>query len=392
MPFYVKVGTVPPKRHTTFYKPDGKSLYREELFSTKGFSGIYSNKYHLYMPPQVDNIGELTPDFIKKSSELWNDAPLQYYHFITGKKNSKGNFLTSRNEFLKNEHITISTAHPSEDTDLFFRNSYAHEVIFVHYGQGEFLSEYGVLPFEPWDYIVVPKGTTYRMAFSQYDNNKLFIVESDASFEIPKHFRNEYGQLTEDAPYYERDFKTPRFIDPVDRKADFRLILKVQNRFFEYILPHHPFDVVGWDGFLYPYTFNIKEYAPKVGKIHLPPPIHLVFTTQNFVLCNFVPRLFDFHPNSIPAPYYHSNVDSDEVIYYVFGDFMSRTGVQEGSVTLHPMGIPHGPQPGKTEASIGKKETDEYAIMIDTFNPLKVTYNVKDTMIGDYSHSWLETK
>jgi homogentisate 1,2-dioxygenase len=392
MPYYVKVGKVPPKRHTTFYKPDGKSLYREELFSTKGFSGIYSNKYHLYMPPQVNNIGELTLDLIKDSSGIWKDAPLQYYHFFTGKKKSKGNFLTSRNEFLKNEHITISTAYPSEDTDLFFRNSYAHEVIFIHHGQGKFLSEYGILPFEPWDYIVVPKGTTYRMEFSSYDVNKLFIVESDSPFEIPKHFRNEYGQLTEDAPYYERDFKVPQFTEPIDHLGSFQLILKVQNRYFEYRLPHHPFDVVGWDGFLYPYTFNIKEYAPKVGKIHLPPPIHLVFTTQHFVLCNFVPRLFDFHPDSIPAPFYHSNVDSDEVLYYVYGDFMSRTGVQEGSITLHPMGIPHGPQPGRTEASIGKKETDEYAIMIDTFNPLKVTYNVKETMVEDYSHSWLEKK
>lgn len=388
----MRLGKVPPKRHTTFYKEDGKSLYREELFSTKGFSGIYSNKYHIYMPPQVESIGELTSHFIKDSSEIWPKAPLQYYHFFTDKKQSGGNFLTSRNDFLKNDHITISTAHPNEDTDLFFRNSYAHEVIFIHSGKGDFLSEYGRLPFEQWDYIVVPKGTTYQMKFNSNNGNKLFIVESDTSFEIPVHYRNEYGQLKEDAPYYERDFKPPQFMQPTDKKGDFQLILKVQNRYFDYRLPHHPFDVVGWDGFLYPYTFNIKEFAPKVGKLHLPPPIHLVFTTQHFVLCNFVPRLFDFHPDSIPAPYYHSNVDSDEVLYYVHGDFMSRTGVQEGSITLHPMGIPHGPQPGKTEASIGKKETDEYAIMIDTFNPLNVTNNVKETMAVDYARSWLENK
>jgi homogentisate 1,2-dioxygenase len=386
MPYYVKVGKVPPKRHTTFYKPDGKSLYREELFSTKGFNGIYSNKYHIYMPPQVETIKE----HLTKNSNEWNDAPLQYYHFMTDNKKTKGNFLSARNEFLKNEHCIISTASVTEDTEIFYRNSCKHEVVFIHHGEGEFLSEYGKLPFGQWDYIVVPKGTTYQMKFKNFDNVKLFIIESDTPFEIPEHFRNEYGQLKEDAPYYERDFHPPQFMEPVDKLGEFTLILKVSNRTFDYKLPHHPFDVVGWDGFLYPYTFNIKEYAPKVGKIHLPPPIHLMFTTEHFVVCNFVPRLFDFHPDSIPAPYYHSNVDSDEVIYYVYGDFMSRTGVKEGSVTLHPMGIPHGPQPGKTEASIGKKETEEYAIMIDAFTPLKVTNNVRETMVEDYHHSWLE--
>ena len=386
MPYYVRIGKVPPKRHITFYKPDGKSLYREELFSTKGFSGIYSNKYHLYMPPQVETIRELENNI----SDDWKDAPLQYYHFFTDAKHTEGNFLTSRNVFLKNDHCIISTAHVSEDTEIFYRNSYKHELIFVHHGEGEFFSEYGGIQFKNWDYIVVPKGTTYQFKFKNFDKNKLFIVESDTPFEIPTHFRNEYGQLKEDAPYYERDFRPPEFMEPIDKKGSFPLILKVSGRMFEYHLPHHPFDVVGWDGFLYPYAFNIKEYAPKVGKIHLPPPIHLMFTTEHFVVCNFVPRLFDFHPQSIPAPYYHSNVDSDEVLYYVYGDFMSRTGVKEGSITLHPMGIPHGPQPGKTEASIGKKDTDEYAIMIDTFTPLKVTKNVRETMVEDYQHSWLE--
>jgi homogentisate 1,2-dioxygenase len=386
MPFYVQLGKVPPKRHTTFYKPDGKSLYREELFSTKGFTGIYSNKYHLYMPPQVESIGEIK----QNDDKSWPDAPLQYYHFKTDSKKSKGNFIDARKEYLKNDHCIMSTAHVTEDTDVFYRNSYKHEIVFVHHGKGKFYSEYGVNPFEQWDYIVVPKGTTYQMKFDDFKDVKLFIIESDTPFDIPRHFRNEYGQLTEDAPYYERDFKPPHFTEPIDKQSKFDLILKVSNRTFKYQLPHHPFDVVGWDGFLYPYTFNLKEYAPKVGKIHLPPPIHLMFTTQHFVVCNFVPRLFDFHPQSIPAPYYHSNVDSDEVLYYVYGDFMSRTGVEEGSITLHPMGIPHGPQPGKTEASIGKKETDEYAVMIDTFTPLKVTRNVKETMVKDYHQSWLE--
>ena len=385
MPFYVKVGKVPPKRHITFYKDDGKSLYREELFSTLGFSGIYSLKYHINMPTQVKKIGEIP----QNNSIDWPDAPLQYYHFFTENKKTGGDILKARNEFLKNDNCVISTANVSEDSDFFFRNSYAHELIFVHHGKGEFLSEYGQLNFEQWDYIVVPKGTTYQIKFDSYDDNKLMIIESSTPFDIPRHFRNEYGQLTEDAPYYERDFKVPQFTEPIDKQGDFELILKLRDRYYKYSLANYPFDVVGWDGFLYPYTFNLKEYAPKVGKIHLPPPIHLMFTTKHFVVCNFVPRLFDFHPQSIPAPYNHSNVDSDEVLYYVHGDFMSRKGIQEGSITLHPMGIPHGPQPGKTEASIGVKETNEYAVMIDTFQPLRVTKNVKDTMVEDYSQSWL---
>jgi len=386
MPFYVKVGKVPPKRHTTFYKEDGKSLYREELFSTKGFSGIYSNKYHIYMPTQVETIKEIK----EKDSIDWKDAPLQYYHFFTDNKKTKGNIVSSRNTFLKNQHCVVSTAHISEDADFFYRNSFMHELLFIHHGSGEFLSEYGRLPFKEWDYIIVPRGTTYQIKFDNYKNVKVFIVESDTPFEIPGHYRNEYGQLKEDAPYYERDFHVPEFMDPVDKKGKFKLLLKVSGRTFEYTMTHHLFDVVGWDGFLYPYSFNIKEYAPKVGKLHLPPPIHLAFTTEHFVVCNFVPRLFDFHPDSIPAPYYHSNVDSDEMIYYVFGDFMSRKGVKEGSITLHPMGIPHGPQPGKTEASIGKKSTDEYAIMIDNFSSIHVTRNVQETMDAGYSQSWLE--
>ena len=385
MSFYVKVGKVPPKRHITFYKDDGKSLYREELFSTLGFSGIYSIKYHINMPTQVKKIGEIP----QNNSIDWPDAPLQYYHFFTENKKTGGDILKARNEFLKNDNCVISTANVSEDSDFFFRNSYAHELIFVHHGKGEFLSEYGRLNFEQWDYIVVPKGTTYQIKFDSYDDNKLMIIESSTPFDIPRHFRNEYGQLTEDAPYYERDFKVPQFTEPIDKQGDFELILKLRDRYYKYSLANYPFDVVGWDGFLYPYTFNLKEYAPKVGKIHLPPPIHLMFTTKHFVVCNFVPRLFDFHPQSIPAPYNHSNVDSDEVLYYVYGDFMSRKGIQEGSITLHPMGIPHGPQPGKTEASIGVKETNEYAVMIDTFQPLRVTKNVKDTMVEDFSQSWL---
>ncbi|MCX7737018.1 MAG: homogentisate 1,2-dioxygenase [Candidatus Kapabacteria bacterium] len=386
MAFYHKLGSIPTKKHITFYKDDGRSLYREELVSTKGFSGIYSTKYHINAPTKTLEIRELERIPLNK----WDDMPLQHIHFKTNLKKSDGDFLTSRNIFLENPHCIISTAHPSKNSDYFYKNAYAHEYIFVHYGSGIFVSDYGKFNFEPGDQLVVPMGTIYQLNFNNFDNNKLLIVESDTAFEIPKHYRNEYGQLNEDAPYCERDFKLPEYFQPYDNDGRFKLIIKTGLRLFEYILPHHPFDVVGWDGYLYPYAFNIRDFAPKVGKLHLPPPVHLVFDTQHFVLCNFCPRLFDFHPEAIPVPYFHTNVESAEVLYYVEGDFMSRKGVGEGSITLHPLGLPHGPQPGKIEESLGAKETYEYAVMIDTFAPLGATNNVKETMDENYYLSWLD--
>ncbi|MBD3258454.1 homogentisate 1,2-dioxygenase, partial [candidate division GN15 bacterium] len=315
MPFYHRVGEVPKVKHTTFYKPDGKSLYREELFSSKGFSGVYSNKYHINMPTKVVSVKEL--DWHKDVS--WPEAPVLYLHFFTDKKPSEGNFITARNEFLHNPHCVISAGKVTEDTDLFYRNAYGAEYVFIHHGSGVLYSEFGKLPFEPGDQIVIPRAVTYQLKFDKFDNNKILICESDTAYEIPKHFRNEYGQFEEHAPYGERDFKVPEFNEPSAETGDFKIIVKAKERYFEHIVPHHPFDVVGWDGYLYPYAINIKSYHAKVGRIHLPPPTHLLLNTQHFVLCNFVPRPFDFHPNAIPAPYWHSNIDSDEVLYYVEG-------------------------------------------------------------------------
>lgn len=386
MPFYHKLGNIPRVRHTTFYKPDGKSLYREELFSTLGFSGVYSNKYRINMPTAVSKINELRHD----TATVWKDAPFQNYHFYTFRGKSKGNFLTSRKTYLTNPGCVISTADITENDDsIFYKNTRANEYLFIHHGTGVFYSEYGKFKFGPGDQLIVPRGTIYRLQFENLENNRLLIVESPSAFVIPRHYRNEFGQITENAPYSERDFKLPEYQEPFDEKGDFRILLKAGDRLFEHIMPHHPFDVVGWDGYHYPYAFNIRDYNPKVGRVHLPPPIHLAFKTDDFVLCNFVPRLLDFHPDSIPAPYYHSNIDSDEVIYYVEGNFVSRKGIEEGSVTLHPGGIPHGPQPGKTEESIGAKETKEYAVMIDTFRPLELTENIKSVIDKNYPHSWL---
>jgi homogentisate 1,2-dioxygenase len=385
MPFYHKVGEIPRVKHTTFYKKDGKSLYREELYSSKGFSGVYSNKYYVYMPTSVKTVREIKPF----NGDEWSDAPVLYYHFYTDKKVTGGDFITSRNVFLKNQHCRIATAHPNKDTDRFFRNAYHSELVFIHRGSGKMLSEYGVIPFEPGDQIIIPRAVTYQLKFDSYTDNKIVIVESSSAYEIPNHYRNDYGQMLEHAPYCERDFKVPDYMTPVDQTGEFTVVLKAGDRYFEHVLPFHPFNVVGWDGYLYPFAFNIKSYHPKVGRIHLPPPAHLAFKTDHFILCNFVPRLFDFHDSAVPAPYFHSNIDSDEVLYYIDGDFMSRTGVVSGSITLHPGGMPHGPQPGRTEASIGAKETKEYALMVDTYEPLRPTINVKETIDAEYAKSWL---
>lgn len=386
MPIYHKLGEMPRKKHTTFYKPDGKSLYREELISSLGFSGIYSNRYHINMPTKAFSVKEIEPE----KNVDWPDAPLMHFHFKTDALNNGGDFLSARECFLQNSNVKIYTAKPDKNADFFYKNAHGHEYIFVHHGSGIFHSDYGKLPFVAGDQIIVPQSTIYQMEFDKPEGNKLLVVESDTAFEIPGHYKNEYGQFEEHAPYEERDFKLPSELHALDEKGKFRLIIKSNYRNFEYILPYHPFDVVGWDGYLYPFAFNIRDYNPKVGRIHLPPPIHLLYKTQSFVLCNFNPRPFDWHPQAVPAPYFHANIDSAEMLYYVEGDFMSRKGVGEGSITLHPNGIPHGPQPGKTEASIGAKFTEEYAIMLDTFGSLYPTLNVKETMDPEYYRSWIE--
>jgi len=387
MPFYHKLGELPRVKHTTFYKPDGKSLYREELASSKGFSGVYSTKYRHYMPTSLISSKELD---IHKDVR-WPEAQRLWYHCFTDDKKTEGDFIRNRNVFLYNHNCEISTCHVTKDTDEFYRNSLAAEYAMVHRGTGTFTSEYGSIPFGPGDQFVIPRCTTYQFKFDDYRNdNKILFVESDTAYEIPKHYKNEYGQMEEHAPYCERDFRPPQTLDVHNEKGEFTLILKAGNRYFEHTLPHHPYDVIGWDGYLYPFAFNIRDYHPKVGRIHLPPPVHLLYNTQSFVICNFCPRLFDFHEDAIPAPYFHSNIDSDEVLYYFDGDFMSRAGVKEGSITLHPGGMPHGPQPGKTEASVGAKETNEYAVMIDTFAPLHPTTHFRDTMDKGYAQSWLE--
>ncbi|MGL4476011.1 MAG: homogentisate 1,2-dioxygenase [Shewanella sp.] len=385
MPIYIKQGDIPHKRHITFEKPNGE-LYREELFSTHGFSNIYSNKYHHNMPTKILENRVFDIDH----GDNWQDALIQNYKLDSRLLDKSGNFFSARNKLFYNNDLAMYTAKVSEGTDNFYRNAYADEVIFVHQGQGQLLSEYGVLAVRQWDYLVIPRGTTYQLIFDDYQDVRLFIIESMSMVEVPRHFRNEYGQMLESAPYCERDIRTPQLTEAIVEQGQFSLISKFGNKYQQTLLQWHPFDLVGWDGCVYPWALNIKDYAPKVGKIHLPPSEHLLFSAHNFVICNFVPRLYDFHPQAIPAPYFHNNIDSDEVLYYVDGDFMSRKGIQAGFLTLHQKGVAHGPQPGKTEASIGKKETHEYAVMVDTFAPLQLTAHVKHSMAADYVNSWLE--
>lgn len=385
MPFYHRLGEIPRVKHTTFFKKDGQELYREELVSSRGFSGVYSNLYHHHLPSATRMIREYEMENFKP----WEKAGAVYTHCNTDKSPRGGDYISSRETFLTNTHCSISTASVTAATERYFRNARSAELIFIHHGSGVLKSSYGINSFGPGDQIVIPKGTIYSMEFEDFSNNKLLIVESKSAFDIPKHFRNEYGQMTEDAPYCERDFRPPEYMEAISESGDFKLIVKTDDQYAEHILPHHPYDVVGWDGYLYPFTFNIKDYHPKVGRIHLPPPVHLLYTTASFVICNFVPRPFDFHEAAIPAPYYHNNVDSDEVLYYLDGDFMSRKGVSAGSLTWHPGGIPHGPQPGRTEASVGVERTEEYAFMIDTFEPLIPTEKVKQTRDENYPNSWL---
>ncbi len=386
MPIYHQLGNIPQKKHTVF-KNDKGQFYWEELFSTRGFSGIFSNLYHLHPPTRVKAVEAID----HRQFEPWPDAPKQPFHFFTHHAPEGGNMLSARKVFLHNSDVTLGTASFTEKDDRFYRNARADEILFTHKGSGKLKSEYGTLDIRQGDYLVIPRGVLYRLEDLSEDN-LFFIIESYSPIETPRRYRNEFGQLLEDAPFSERDIRRPAFQDPIDHVSDYNLIVKTDDRYYNYTLDHNPLDVVGWDGYLYPWAFNIHDFQPIVGKIHLPPPIHQVFQTAGFVVCNFVPRLFDFHPEAIPAPYFHQNVDSDEVLYYVEGDFMSRKGIESGSITLHPGDVPHGPQPGKIEASVGKKDCYEYAVMVDTFKPLQLTTWVQQTMDPEYVRSWLGKK
>ena len=385
---YYSLGQVPPKRHTQFRKPDG-SLYHEELFSTEGFSDLYTLLYHANAPTQILQVDEP----FSVAPEVVEDKQLKHRSLKGFKVESTDDYLKSRIPVLVNDDCKIILSAPRKSMDsYFFKNADADEVIFVHQGEGQLRTMYGTIEFGYGDYLVIPRGTTYQLTFEGEDN-RLFIVESYSPIITPKRYRNNFGQLLEHSPFCERDIRKPQNLETHDEQGEFLFYIKKQDNVYPYYYLNHPFDVIGWDGYAYPYAFSIHNFEPITGRVHQPPPVHQTFSARNFVICSFVPRLYDYHPQAIPAPYNHSNIDSDEVLYYVDGDFMSRKSVEKGMITLHPGGIPHGPHPGTVEKSIGAKGTEELAVMVDTFRPLKMTKQALELEDKDYYKSWLpETK
>ncbi len=385
MPHYTKRGEVPHKRHTQFRKADG-GLYSEQLVSTEGFSDVYSLIYHHHPPTVVSKIDEPI-DVAPKVAQQKNMQHRCYNGFNVV---AEDDFLKSRKPVLINNdcHIVLAAPRKSMET-YFYKNSGADEMIFVHEGRGILKTIFGELTFAYGDYIIIPRGTIYQISF-ETEQNRLFIVESFSPIVYPKRYRNNFGQLLENSPYCERDIREPQNLKTHDEKGDFLVYIKKDGLLYPYHYMYHPFDAVGWDGCQYPYIFSIHDFEPITGRVHQPPPVHQTFEARNFVVCSFVPRKYDYHPLSIPAPYNHSNVDSDEVLYYVDGDFMSRKHVERGMITLHPIGIPHGPHPGTVEKSIGKDETHELAVMVDTFKPLWICEDALPIEDKEYHKSWME--
>jgi homogentisate 1,2-dioxygenase len=383
MPFYHSLGSIPHKRHTVFKNPEG-GIYYEQLFGTIGFDGMSSLLYHIQPPTAVLEITQ------KKSvaPEIGLDKNMQMRSLQGFNVEATNDYLESRTPMLVNSDVYIELAAPKKSmTDYFYKNADADEVIFIHRGNGTLKTQLGNIDFSYGDYLVVPRGMIYQMHFESEDN-RLLIIQSFHPVYTPKRYRNWFGQLLEHSPYCERDIRRPQHLETHNENGRFLIKIKKEDMMYDYVYAHHPFNVVGWDGYNFPYAFSIHDFEPITGRVHQPPPVHQTFETGAFVICSFVPRMYDYHPDSIPAPYNHSNIDSDEVLYYVDGDFMSRNHVDKGQITLHPAGIPHGPHPGAYERSIGQKETQELAVMIDTFKPLKLTKQALGVEMGEYMNSW----
>lgn len=385
MPIYHTLGQIPRKRHIVFRKPDG-ALYSEELMGHEGFTGTSSLLYHVHPPTTVKSV--------RRVKELkWEedkDNTLRHRHFRTSHVKKGGSPTMDRIPLLFNSDVAMLYVEPDVEDKHFYRNAQADELVYVSKGKGVLSSVFGDLPFHEGDYLVIHRGIMHKYHFDKgAEQAKLLIMESRGHIRWPKKYRNEFGQLLEGAPYSERDIRRPLELVTHDEKGDFQIFVKQYDGINELILDHHPFDVIGWDGYFYPWAFNIMDFEPIVGRVHQPPPVHQTFQGDGFVVCSFCPRPYDFHPEAIPAPYNHSNVDSDEVLYYASSEFMSRKGIEFGSITHHPDGLPHGPHPGRAEASIGAKYTDELAVMMDTFRPLKVAKQALDIEDPSYQTSWI---
>jgi homogentisate 1,2-dioxygenase len=383
MPIYKQLGRVPRKRHIAFRGDDGR-LRPEELIGSEGFTGLSSLIYHLHAPTQVRSVRRLACLEWKREPE----RVLRHRHFLTRRASPGPSLVMDRVPLLFNADVALAVASPQPGEDACYRNAQGDEILFFAEGEGEMTSTFGRLPFRPGDYLVVPRGILHQFRFDS--PTRCLVVESRGTVRAPRRYRNEYGQLLEHSPYSERDIRTPEWIEPRDEKGDFPIVVKKDDQLVEMVMARHPFDVVGWDGYYYPWAFSIHDFEPRVGRVHLPPPVHQTFEGDGFVVCSFCPRPYDFEPGAVPAPYSHSNVMSDEVIYYASSEFMSRKGIEYGSVTLHPDGLAHGPHPGRTEASIGQARTDELAVMVDTFRSLEVGADALSFEDADYYRSWLD--
>lgn len=383
MPYYFRLGSIPPKRHTQFRRPDGE-LYKEEVIGAEGFSGISSIAYHLHPPTLVDRIEEPIPYQVEYADTDF----LRHRHLRGTEIESRGDWLSGRQYIMGNSDVRLALCSPTEHMEYFYKNAKADELVFIHEGEGTLESPFGVLEFTAGDYVHIPRTVTHKWTFDERRPPRLLVIEAFSEIRFPKRYRNQFGQLLEHSPYCERDVHPPGELLTIDEEGEYEVRISKHGYLHRYFYRYHPFDVVGWDGYMYPYTISIYDFEPITGRIHQPPPVHQMFEGHNFVVCSFVPRKFDYHPLAIPAPYSHSNIDSDEVLYYAEGDFMSRKGIDRGSFTLHPGGIPHGPHPGTAEASIGKEGTEELAVMVDTFQPLNLTRVALEIEDPDYAYSW----
>ena len=382
MPFYHRLGEIPHKRHTQFRSPNG-DLYHEELMGIHGFAGIQSLLYHVRPPTRVQEVT------VVGSTDLQFEQPGALKHRLVNTLDVPpgGNAVDGRIPLLGNQDCVISIVRPNETMPYWYRFAHGDEVHFVHQGTGKLESQFGVIDYRPGDYLVIPTGVMWKIIPDDVPQ-RMLVTEAQGHIAPPKRYVNNYGQFLEHSPYCERDIRAPQELVTMDESGNFEVRVKARGVISAYQFNHHPLDVIGWDGHLWPYAFNIEDFEPITGRVHQPPPVHQTFDGPGFVVCSFVPRLFDYHPDGIPAPYNHSNVDSDEVLYYVEGDFMSRKGIDMAALTIHPNGIPHGPHPGTYEGSIGKDATDELAVMIDTFRPLKMTKQAASLENTDYYKSW----
>lgn len=384
MTYYHKLGNIPHKRHTQFRQPNG-SLYHEELMGIHGFSGVQSILYHICPPTRLRHMEMLC----RFEIEYEDQGPLKHRHLRSHSAPSRGDAITARLPLMGNNDVVLYVARPNEPMNYWYKHAQGDDVLFIHDGTGALETQFGTLRYGPGDYLVIPTGTMWRLLPDSGVEQRMLVVEAFGHVEPPRRYINNYGQFLEHSPYCERDIRPPDQLVMHDETGEFEVRVKTRGQITRFVYDHHPLDVVGWDGHLWPFAFNISDFEPITGRVHQPPPVHQTFDGPGFVLCSFVPRLFDYHPLSIPAPYNHSNVDSDEVLYYVEGNFMSRKGIERASLTIHPNGIPHGPHPGTYEGSIGKTRTDELAVMVDTFRPLRMTRHAAELEDEKYPYSWL---